>query len=407
MLVTTTAGFFVPVLNRGLIGLACKGVLFAVDLFLMAMLVLPSKARTATRGEGEEEAESSGTPGPLEGKGFHETEWEGYGKAFRWFSDGYVSVIRKTFSAGCAGFYLKNSQGGLRIHAADGADVDPETQDEGGNPVHHVLLQKAPYMAGRLPSGSFLLGMPAQEISSFLGVPLQWAGKIIGVLALGSETENDFSEEDRGVLVHYGDLLTRIMAAYHRGLILETDYEIIKTQFDLESGLKAAEEEDGAIRVFVEQMAKLFPFDRFTVCLADGNEGLIRFVRGQMDQQKPGMRFPLDEGLAGWVIKRKVPLLIPDILQGEYPRPRYLKTESTAHGLRSFLGVPLGRDERFKGCLIMESRHAGQYNDKIKDVFHQLTDQLDYALDRIAWMRRVQGHPSHTPNQGTSQFEME
>jgi signal transduction protein with GAF and PtsI domain len=161
------------------------------------------------------------------------------------------------------------------------------------------------------------------------------------------------------------------------------------------------------MRVFVEQMAKLFPFDRFTVCLADGNEGLIRFVRGQMDQQKPGMRFPLDEGLAGWVIKRKVPLLIPDILHGEYPRPRYLKTESTAHGLHSFLGVPLGREDRFKGCLIMESREPGQYTDKIKDVFHQLADQLDYALDRIAWMRRVQGHPSHSPAQGASQFEME
>lgn len=393
--------------NESWIGFAFKGILFLIDLLLVAMVVLAPQQPKAR--DPETDVEGPAVSGNLsENQLPVETNWEGYGKAFRWLSNEYVSVIRRTFSASFAVFYLRNDKGVLRIHATDGTEPGETESLEGKrNPIEDVAVQKKPYLSGALPADSSLPGIRTKGIRSLLGVPLLWGNKSIGVLAIGSSPENDFSDQDRGILVRFGDMLTRIMAAYHRGLVLETDYEVIKAQFDLETALKSAQDEDAAIRSFIEYSEKLFPFDRFACCLADGNEGLIRYVHGQMDQQKPGMRFPLDEGLVGWVMKRRVPLLIPDIQRGDYLRPRYSRNEASTHGLHSFLGVPLGKDDRFKGCLSLESRNPNQYNDRIKDVFNRLTEQLDYTLDRLGRMRHLRTHSERSTDSVPPQFEME
>ncbi len=407
ILFTTSAGFFIPVPNPGWMGFSFKGILFLIDLLLVAMVVLAPKQAKAPYTEAD--IEGSAVSGDLpENPLLMETRWEGYGKAFRELSNEYIAVIRRTFSASFAVFYLKNGKGLLRIHSAHGAEPEETGSIEPDrNPIEHVAAQKKPYLSGTLPADSCLPGIRTKGIRSLLGIPLLWGNKAIGVLAIGSNAENDFSEQDSGILARYGDMLTRIMAAYHRGLVLETDYEVIKAQFDLETALKSAQDEDAAIRSFVEYLEKLFPFDRFACCLADGNEGLIRYVHGQMDQQKPGMRFSLDEGLVGWVMKRKVPLLIPDIQKGDYLRPRYSRNEASTHGLHSFLGVPLGKDDRFKGCLSLESRNPSQYNDKIKDVFNRLTEQLDDALDRLARTRHLRAHLAQRSDSAPPQFEIE
>ncbi|HEX9935161.1 MAG TPA: GAF domain-containing protein, partial [bacterium] len=189
LLFTTAAGFFVPVPSTGWIGFALKGTLFAIDLFLIAMVLYPPRPKKSYADAQEGEGDLSTSDLELDGSEMRDGAWEGYGKAFRWLSNEYVSVIRKTFSASCAAFYLKNNRGELRIHAADGGEVDPDTLDD-DNLVNHVFLQKVPHLAEALPSGSTLPGIPDVDIRSFLGVPLQWGNKTIGVMALGSDTED-------------------------------------------------------------------------------------------------------------------------------------------------------------------------------------------------------------------------
>ena len=133
------------------------------------------------------------------------------------------------------------------------------------------------------------------------------------------------------------------------------------------TGHKSAQEEEIAVVNFVEYIKRLFPFDRFTQCIKEGNEGVIRHVIGQVDDLDKGLRFPIDDGLNGWILKRNAPLLISDMEEGDYPRPRYYQGEGSKRGLRSFLGIPLADNSEVWGSVSLESRIENQYGEKEKE----------------------------------------
>jgi transcriptional regulator with GAF, ATPase, and Fis domain len=206
----------------------------------------------------------------------------------------------------------------------------------------------------------------------------------VGVLAIGSTATESFSEEDRDFLVQFGDLLTQVMGLCHRGLRWETDQEVYRVYSDLEHSLLLAHDEESVANSFIHQIHRLFPFDRFTLCIREGEEGHIRFVFGQVDTIDRGIRFPLEEGLNGWIIKRNVPLIIADMAEGDYVRPRYFVNENIKHGLHSFIGIPLtGGEQEAWGCISLESRTVGQYGEKGKQILTSLSIPLQLALERV------------------------
>jgi GAF domain-containing protein len=130
-------------------------------------------------------------------------------------------------------------------------------------------------------------------------------------------------------------------------------------------------------------------------------------VQGQLDGLTQGVRFPLDEGLNGWVLKRNTPLIIQDIGEGDYLRPRYFKGENSKHGLRSFIGMPMGTVESGWGCFSLESKRPGQYNDKIKEVLHHFGLQLELAIERMGPGQQPQVAKKNDLPSSKARFEME
>jgi transcriptional regulator with GAF, ATPase, and Fis domain len=180
------------------------------------------------------------------------------------------------------------------------------------------------------------------------------------------------------------------------------DQEVFKVLVKLQNLLAQTKDEEGAVSSFVQEIRHLFSFDRFTLCFKEGNEGVIRHVYGQVDDFDRGTRFLLNEGLNGWIIKRNAPMIIADIEKGDYIRPRYFRDEYSKHGLRSFLGVPLGRGEEAWGCLSLESRLVNQYSEKGKDVLSLLAEYLYSTLERISLILQLRelgqgGNVSQSP----------
>ena len=128
-------------------------------------------------------------------------------------------------------------------------------------------------------------------------------------------------------------------------------------------------------------------------------EGEIRFVYGQVDHLDRGTRFPLDGGLNGWLIKRNAPLIIQDIEEGRFIRPRYFADEDSKHGMHAFLGIPLnGGREQAWGCISLESKQSGQYAAKAKDVLTTLAIPLQLALERLTLPQPVKNDSHQTLN---------
>jgi GAF domain-containing protein len=252
-------------------------------------------------------------------------------------------------------------------------------------------------------------GRPGTEVRSFLGAPLCARDDVVGVLAIGSEAPDDFGEADLAMAAQVADLITEVMYAYRQGLEEEIEGKVFKVHLDFIRRLKTSEGEEELVTHFTQCLMRLFRFDRFTLNLRAerGEEGVIQFVQGQMDGLTPGIRFPLDEGLSGWVLKRNTPLIIADIGEGDYLRPRYFKGENNKHGLRSFIGIPLGDAGNAWGCFSLESRRPGQYGDKARDVLINFATQFELAFQRFRCGRQLQSI-KHTDNpSGSVRFELE
>jgi len=408
LLVTVGIGFFLPVSRSGWLGYVGKGILFIfVFLVFHAFSFVPGRIAVPRKKEDRGGEDSSSEV--ISEEVFQKGEWKDFGEAFRRYYQELLTVVRNAVAASCVGLYLKRGRDGLEFHAGedDQGHVSRQASVVEGDLVDRVSKQKAVLLEGNLPIGTVLNGMPDSEIRSFLGVPLVWENEVVGVLAVGSEATESFGEEDRDLLVRCGRLVSQVMAVYHRGLRWQMDQEVYRVYLDLEKALQDVEDEESAVFCFVQHIRKLFSFDRFTLCAKEGEEGSIRYVHGQVDDLDRDTRFSLDEGLNGWVLKRNVSLLIPDMEEGDSIRPRYFRDEDSKHGLRSFLGIPLGKGESVWGCFSLESKEVDQYSEKGKEVLTTLAVPLQSTFERIHLMKQFQELSQGRGSPDSAKFEMD
>lgn len=388
-------GFFVPISRNLWLGILCKSILFLFIFFVLySVFITPVSQRDDLVESEKDEKTLHGIAAPPEG--FNGTG-DGFGDTFRRYVHEFLSVVRRAFVASYAGFYLKKAQGRIEFQMGESEDgfLDGGVSTREGGLIDRVAKQGMPILEANLPGKTVFEGVPDSEIRSFTGVPLFWENNTLGVLAVGSRAASSFSEEDADFLLKYGELITRVMAMCHKGLKWESEQRIYRMHLHLEKALEKAADEDSVISEFVQVVKKVFSFERFSLCVKEGEEGVVRYAMGQADSFDKGFRFPLDEGLNGWIMKRNAPLIIGDMEEGDYVRPRYARNEDSKHGMHSFLGIPLGSGEGAWGCLNLESRSVNEYGEKEKEVLAALAVPLKMSLKRHRLLRQLKGQQNH------------
>ncbi len=381
-------GFFVPISLSHWTGILIKGILFVLVFFIVYLFVLngPSDIFKAPHRMDQTSSEEVVSKELLD-----DENGVGFGKVLSHYIEEFLSIIRNMMVGNCVGLYLYQHREKLVFHVGENAyQRITEGQVVGKDSlIEQITNQRTPVLEDNLPIGSVLEGITDPEIRSFVGVPLIWKDNVVGALAVGGKTTGSFSQEDCDFLDRCGQLLTQVMAICYRGMGLETDQQVYQIHLDLEKNLKSVDTEHQALNESVQSIKKLFPLDRFTFCLKDDGEGIIDYVFGQVDQMNQGIRFPLDEGLNGWVLKRNMPLVIADMQGDDMMRSRYFHNEDTKHGLRSFLGIPMGSEENAWGSISVESRFPNQYDEKAKDVLSGLVILLQIHMERIQLLRKL------------------
>ncbi len=384
-LVIIVMGFFLPFSITHWSGLLIKSTLFILCAFLLLHTFpffeqIKEKFQYLRSNEIEDPfTEQSEDESPKDEKKIQP------GEAFQWYLKEFLTVTRSVFVASCAGIYLNHGKQGLVFYGgATAAGFNEQKQCvPDGDLVDQLAKGRAAIIENNLPMNMQLTGFDETDIRSFMGVPLIWNNDLVGVLSLGSDTTETFNEEDKETLAHYAQMFTQVMLIYFQSLRWETANDLLQAHLQIEKTLKFSVDEESAIYGFVQHLKALFQFDRLTICLLHGQEAIVRHVYGQVDDIDRGYKFSLDQGLNGWILKRNSALLISDMQQGDYQRPRYAEGENNKHGLRSFLGVPLGNKTIAWGVLSLESRSTGQYGEKSKGVLTALTIPLEFALERF------------------------
>jgi GAF domain-containing protein len=157
------------------------------------------------------------------------------------------------------------------------------------------------------------------------------------------------------------------------------------------AGVLGADEAHRALlQATVEVARAIFGAKAASVFLLDeeADELVFEAVSGEGEGELIGMRFPAGNGIAGWVLTTRQPLVVDDLSSDT--RWSRSQAESTGYVPKSMMAVPLLAEERALGVLEVLDRPA---ESRLKlaevDLLGLFANQAAIALDLLQRARRA------------------
>ncbi|HHS97939.1 MAG TPA: GAF domain-containing protein [Chloroflexi bacterium] len=221
---------------------------------------------------------------------------------------------------------------------------------------------------------------PVENVRSAFAVPLLVEGEVRAVLGVGSTRENAFGQEDRRFL---DSLANQAAIAIERARLFE---EARQRACELDLLNKAAQTFTATLDLrevltrILRETCKLLNAGAASVLLYDSETNRLTFTAssGPASDDLVGISIPADSGIAGWVLQRKTPALVPDA-QAD---PRFFKQIDALTGLtsRSLLAVPLICKGETIGVLEVVHEEANAFSEQQLSLLTSLAGSAAIAI---------------------------
>jgi GAF domain-containing protein len=145
------------------------------------------------------------------------------------------------------------------------------------------------------------------------------------------------------------------------------------------------------LQSIVEVARAIFRAKASSIFLLDeeADELVFEAVAGEGSESLVGRRFPSSTGIAGFVLVRRQPLVIEDVL--EDPRFSRETAESTGFLPKGLMAVPLLHEERALGVLeVLDRPSDAHFTLAEMDLLGLFANQAAIALDLLQRARRAQ-----------------
>jgi signal transduction histidine kinase/putative methionine-R-sulfoxide reductase with GAF domain len=266
-----------------------------------------------------------------------------------------------------------------------------------------VFQQHVPYMVRR--------GAEAAGTRSTIYAPLLWEGRAIGAIVVSRRLSGAFSSKDVALIRTFAD--QAVIAIQNARLFNETR-EALERQTaiaDILSVISSSPTDTGPVfEAIVQSCQRLFgglfvafarPRDGYLHVVAHADDGS---ARGRAGGALPP--WPLDRGSgAGTCIldARVVNVADTEAATAEFPRMRDLALRL---GYRSGLFVPLLRDERAIGAIVILRAGAGEFNEREVNLARAFADQAVIAIENVRLFNEIEekGRQLELANKHKSEF---
>jgi len=157
------------------------------------------------------------------------------------------------------------------------------------------------------------------------------------------------------------------------------------------AGVMGADDAHRALlQATVEVARAIFGAKAASVFLLDeeAEELVFEAVSGEGEGELVGMRFPASNGIAGWVLMTRQPLVVDDL--GADTRWSRSQAESTGYVPKSMMSVPLLVEERALGVLqVLDRPPESRVKLREVDLLGLFANQAAIALDLLQRARRA------------------
>ncbi len=225
----------------------------------------------------------------------------------------------------------------------------------------HIIRTRKPILLRNAMENAAVheeLGIPAlgEQALSWLGVPLIAADKVVGVMAIQSyERENVYNEQD---LALFSTIAAQAAIAIDNArLFQERERRITELAIlnDMGRALSSALERGQVMQAIHEQVGRILDTTNFYIALYDEERREWELALDIVNnERRPPSRYSLEQGLTGYIIRTRQPLLFRSSAE--------IEGFDDLHGIErvgipasSWVGVPLIAADRVIGVIGVES----------------------------------------------------
>jgi PAS domain S-box-containing protein/putative nucleotidyltransferase with HDIG domain len=239
---------------------------------------------------------------------------------------------------------------------------------------------------GRLP------GFPAGVTGSAAAFPLRYAGRVVGVLAVGHpDAGRRLHPGQVRLLEYFADLAAVAVESARQRDVAQRRGRELELLHRLHLALDRQGTEGALLETTVASLHQVFGYERVGVFLLEDGELVLR-AHTAPPHERPVVRIPLGAGVNGRAACTRAPQLVTDVSQD----PDFL---GSVAGVQSLLAVPLQDDHTLLGTLSVEtlkprtlSREDARFLEEVGHVVsHALVEvRLREALRRSErWFRAL------------------
>lgn len=241
----------------------------------------------------------------------------------------------------------------------------------------------------------------AETPQSILAVPMLLGGRALGMLSAQSYQPNVYTEDDLQILstlanqamvaIQNGRLLneTRRLAQELEQRVVERTAELEREKQNTETLLRILTEVSSSLdldRALNRTLALLndaIGAEQGTIMLRSADDNMLHYRAGygylsdMMSGERRGFKLKIGEGLAGWVVANREPVLVGDLLKD----PRWVTNPSSSREHRSAIVVPLMVGEDVIGVLMVFHRKVNFFSPERLSMVKAIAGQVSVAIN--------------------------
>lgn len=227
------------------------------------------------------------------------------------------------------------------------------------------------------------------EVRSELAIPLKVQDRVIGVLDLGTGSEDFFTADEERVLTV---IAGQLAAAIENSRLLDNmrrQAQVLSVLHQVSRELSSILDRERLLQTVHERLRELIAYDVFEVLMWSDESRMLEsaFLLHHGRPRHNPRPVPLGHGLCGTAAALRQPLRVPNV----HLDPRYLPcTDEVA--VHSELAVPMVTKERLVGVLVLDSVEYDAFSAQHEQLVSTLAGSLAIAIENARLYEQVQAN---------------
>ncbi|MFP4466175.1 MAG: GAF domain-containing protein [Candidatus Goldiibacteriota bacterium] len=221
------------------------------------------------------------------------------------------------------------------------------------------------------------------ETRNMLCVPVKYEKEILGVIQLLNKKKNGvFTQEDVDIVQPF--LVYIAVLIKNAALAIENRKRIqsLEHVMDLTKYVNSTLDLDTLLEITLDISTKMLGGEAGSILFVDNDSDELVFAAatGKKKEKLKKRRVPAGSGIAGWVAREDVSLVVPDVKND--PRFCSKTDEDTKFKTRSILAVPLRTKDKLIGVVeVINKKGGSRFDEQDKALLEALANQAAVAIE--------------------------